>query len=300
MKQKKPSVGSVKSKEDLLTLQRSFAKAIRRPLNSNDKMRFYDQSSEMIAPTQNLRPHDRLELYAQQYWWRIEQSFDEDFTTVQLIMSVKQYEALRDAYLMKFPSRSFTLRNLGDRFPEFIKKNPVLAKPSMQLVLDCALFDWARVEAFDAAQMKPLRLTDIKKPFFIKEKIKLQPHVQILTLHYPVDTLLKEGKQRLFEEASNTTLQYSKKKKGPAAKKLKTEKVYLAVHRHEERVLMKRLTSNQSRLLKEIAAGTSLQTLANTYVVSHKVSGEELRNAFQEWASLEWIYLESNNKGSRR
>jgi hypothetical protein len=110
----------IKSKKDLVNLQQNFADIIRKPLNSDDTIKPDARARQMISKHKKLKPIQRLEIYAQQYWWRIEQSFDEDFPSIQRVLSEEKYLRLRNQYLLDNPSRSFTLRNLGSKFEKYI------------------------------------------------------------------------------------------------------------------------------------------------------------------------------------
>lgn len=294
MKRKKQKLASVNSKRELVTLQRNFADIIRRPLTSSDDMLADPRSAEMIAPSKKLLPHQRLELYAQQYWWRIEDAFDEDFTTLQSAVPQDHYLKLRDAYLRSCPSESFTLRNLGKRLPTFIKKRSALSSPYTELLYDCARFDWARVEAFDGAELKPLSQQDLSKKDFVRMKLRLQPHVQLLSLAYPVDKNAAQGMTRSMEEASNTSLTRRLRKNRKGRLTFKKDPSFMAVHRHQERIFIKRLSKGEWSVLNRFRKGSSLATLMRSLVGSKDFSNQSLQNAFQEWTTLGWIYVEKN------
>lgn len=288
MKPKKQSVSSVNSKRELKALQRTFAEIIRRPLTPDDRMRPHVRSGEMIEPSRKLAPHERLELYAQQYWWRIEQSFDDDFPCVQRVLSQKKYLALRDSYLDKCKSESYTLRNLGKRFPDFIKKHPRLTAPDTALVYDCARFDWACIETFDSGSEPPLGKRDLASPRFVRERLRLQPHIRLLKLEFPIDQLLKQGRLRSSEAASNTRLK-NRKAPGVTRRKVKKTPVYLALHRHEERTRMKRLSPDAFGIYEEFSRGASLASLMKRPSM-RRITERELHEIFQELTSLGWIY----------
>lgn len=295
MKQKKQSFASVKSKRELLNLQRNFADIIRRPLNSKDAMLPDGRSDQMVSPSPTLRPHERLELYAQQYWWRIEDSFDEDFTSVRAFMTREGYLRLRDAYLKACPSESYTLRNLGKKFPAFLKKYKAFTKPHTNLLFDCACFDWARIEAFDARELRPLAQQDLADPNFVRTILKTQPHIRLLALSYPVDKAVRQGAIRNAEEASNTGLKKRSQVKTKRRSFLLPEKVFLAVHRHNGRIFIKRLSQDEFSLLQKLEKGSTLSALMRAIVASKSLSADALQHAFHEWTTLGWLYVDKKS-----
>src|SRR5947207_3445643 len=106
---------------NLLTLQRTMARAVMHPLTHSEHMSKHASNGEPMAeyaarfikPNDRLTSFERLEIYNRQYWWRLMSSLAEDFPGLQAILGNRRFEALCEAYLVARPSRSFTLRNLG-------------------------------------------------------------------------------------------------------------------------------------------------------------------------------------------
>lgn len=255
-------------------------------------MRPHYRSKLLVSPSRHLSPHQRLELYAQQYWWRLQGAFDEDFPTVQKVISQKTYLKLRDDYLARYPSISFTLRNLGGRFPAYLSNRRRQIK-QRELLKDCALFDWAVIEAFDGAAYVALSKVDITRSKFAKKKLFLQPHVQLLSLRYPVDTLLSGRTGRSIEELSNTLHHKKRTAKTYKGRSIVKERVYLAVHRKDERVLVKRLSRATFEVLSQFREGRSLSDLlsrsAAGWQPSARLKPESIGQAFSEASSLGWL-----------
>lgn len=291
MKQKKRNVGSVRSRAELLNLQRSFAGAIRRPLRKDDTMLSWKDAAAMIAPSRHLSPHSRLELYAQQYWWRLEDSFDEDFVTLARVLAPAQYHSLRENYLATCHSRFFSLRNLGEQLPAFIRRQKSPNLPAAALAHDCACFDWARIVSFDAASFSPLRLTDVTAPDFSETKIFLQPHVQLLPLGFPVDRIVKQCVGRDRADSSNAVVAKGRIRRVAAPISLQKSPTFLVLHRFQEQVFMKRVSVTAFQILRLFRDGCSLSELMRKRSVSSGARKRELPALLQEWVSLGWLYL---------
>lgn len=257
-------------------------------------MRRHPQSKGIVSPSKKLSPHERLELYAQQYWWRIQAAFDEDFATVQKVLAPKRYAALRDAYLGRFPSVSFTLRNLGSRFPAFVRGNTKLPPRIRSLVADCAAFDWARVEAFDGAGRPPITDRDITAPSFEDRPLQLQPHVQLLALEHPVDTLVRSGGAKTQEEASNTLRPQRLRQAAGRTAKIPPERVFLAVHRHREDIFMKRLSRVEYGILSRFRAGSSLRKVLRNN--PKRVRSADVLALFTSISALGWLSVAEPSK----
>src|SRR5438874_10262639 len=188
---------------NLLTMQRTMAKAVMHPLTHSEHMSKHASNGEPMAeyaakfikPNDRLTSFERLEIYNRQYWWRLMSSLAEDFPGLQAILGNRRFEALCKAYLVARPSHSFTLRNLGRDLEPWLIRNPQWAGSKQPIALDMIRLEWADIEAFDGAAEEPLRPADVAKSANENLRLRLQPYVQLLKLHYPVDALVLEIKK---------------------------------------------------------------------------------------------------------
>jgi len=117
---------------NLETLQREMAAAIMMPLTADEEMRaagpdgrkMSDVAASFIAPNSRLTAFERLEIYNRQYWFRVFGALQEDFPGLRSVIGSNAFDALSVAYLSAHPSRSFSLRNLGSKLPEWLAANP--------------------------------------------------------------------------------------------------------------------------------------------------------------------------------
>jgi hypothetical protein len=289
------------TKGEFRKLQKLMATAVMRPLARDDSMqrKWIDGRStkkiveSFIKPNNRLTSFERLEIYNRQYWFRVRNCFYEDYPGLRAILGDKKFERLADAYLAKFPSQSYTLRNLGSRLVKFLETNPKLTSPHSQLALDMARLEWAHTEAFDNEAKPLLKTKDLAGLDAAKIRLKLQPHLTLLKLENEVDNFLIELKKQsgLRSEASNAMEQNHRTKKTKVARGLKRKTNFLAVHRHEDLIYYKRLEPGQFRLLSALQSGATLEG-ACAELVGLKISGnlgETIQKWFSEWASLGWF-----------
>jgi hypothetical protein len=282
-------------------LQRFMATAVMRPLARGDKMqvKWIDgQQTEVIVkkiikPNDRLTSFERLEIYNRQYWFRIRQSFYEDYPGLRAILGDKKFERLADAYLAHYPSQSFTLRNLGSRLVKFIEAEPRWISPHKQLALDMARLEWAHTEAFDNEAKTPLKTDDLIGLDAAKIRLQLQPHLTLLKLDNEVDDFLIELKKNsgLRSEASNAMEQNRRHKKTRLARGLKRRTNFLAVHRFQDLVYYKRLEPGQFCLLSALQNGATLEK-ACAELAALRISGdlgETVQKWFSSWALLGWF-----------
>src|SRR5579864_4971501 len=123
----------------------------RQPLLPSEKMRprlpdgrsVRAIANVLIKPNDRLNSFERLEIYNQQYWFRILASFSEDFPGLRSLIGERKFEKLAVAYLDECPSQSFTLRNLGARLEAWLGKHREYVAGVERVALDMVRLEWA-------------------------------------------------------------------------------------------------------------------------------------------------------------
>jgi Putative DNA-binding domain len=287
---------------ELLELQRRVAAAILHPLTKSETMprrRRNGVSNEreaeaLIRPNDRLSSFERLEIYNRQYWFRLYSSFEEDFPGLKAIVGTAKFETLMRDYLTDCPSGSFTLRNHGSRLVEWLEAHPEHVEPRRELAMDMATLEWAHIEAFDSAEEELLDADDLAA-INDDSRLRLQPYLRVLELHYPVDDLLIElrNESGSSDASSNNASVARKKTHVRRVAMLEPEEIFLAVHRHKNSVYYKRLHREDFRLLKALLTGNSIgHAIELAFEGGSLPDGERsafLHEAFASWAALGWF-----------
>ena len=304
-----PSTGSasVRSQTDgvkkLRAIQRAFATGITRPLTPSYHMqpKWKDGTStrkavaKFIKPNDRLTSYDRLEIYNKQYWFRLLDCLYDDFPGLRAVIGDQRFHQMSITYLTKYPSNSYTLRDLGDRLEKFLAKEPHWMKPHPKLARDLVRLEWAHIVAFDGDALPPLEidaLLDGGDP--AKLRLGLQPNISFLAFDYPVDKFIVDVRRRDEPqgEASNAVSERIKRK---AAKKVKIpqpEKIYLAIHRSDHSVWYKRLEQEAYLICSALQKGMPLQAACEKAFRRKKndpTFGTTLQGWFAQWASFGWF-----------
>jgi hypothetical protein len=297
----------------LLSLQRRMARAVMTPLTPSERMRSVAPdgrsmravASEIIKPNDRLTSFERLEIYNRQYWFRILSGFAEDFPGLRSVLGGSKFDRMAKAYLTDCPSQSFTLRNLGACLEAWLSKNSHWAGTRQQLALDMVRLEWADIQAFDGAAQPPLKPEDLTGANPAKLRLRLQPYIQLLDLRYPVDDLLLEV--RKVEEdtdfASNAFSEKHHRKRVSAVARLKTEPIFLAVHRMDDSVYFRRLQAEEFAILRGLRGGKPLNSAVESALKKSSIPPEErpadVQHWFQTWSALGW-FCRINGDGSER
>jgi hypothetical protein len=286
---------------NLETLQREMAAAVMQPLTLNETMRPVAVdgratcaiAESFIAPNSRLNAFERLEIYNRQYWFRVLSALAEDFPALRSVVGGSRFDAASVAYLTVHPSRSFTLRNLGSKLPDWLAANPAFAGHRHRLAIDVARIEWAFVESFDNAEWTPLSADQIAT-LDGDSRLALQPHLQLMALDYPADDLvltLHEGQKR---EASEAGYKHDEIEAAPVKlPRLRRKPVWLASHRVDLRVYYRRLEREEFQTLAAIRRGLQLGEAieAGFFGSSLPVTRrpQKLREWFANWAELGWL-----------
>ena len=287
---------------DLLEIQRRVATAIMHPLTQQETMprRRKDGASNkseadaIIKPNDRLSSFERLEIYNRQYWFRLYSSFEEDFPGLMAVIGRKKFDALTRAYLTDFPSRSFSLRNLGSKLEDWLQEHRDYIEPRAELALDMVRIEWAHIETFDSAA-EPLIDADDLAEIHDGSQLHLQPYLRVLKLHYPVDDLIIDirSESGSSDASSNNATIARKRKRARHVAALEPEEIYLAVHRHENSVYYKRLSREDYRLLSalmsEMPIGQAIEMAFEGSAIPEDQRAPFLQAAFQTWSSLGWF-----------
>ena len=284
----------------LLEVQRRMANAIFQPLTRSDRMAG-GADAEFIKPNNRLTSLERLEIYGRSYWFRILDSLYDDFPGLRAVLGERAFRRLSRAYLADCPSRSFTLRNLGSRLEDWLRRNPQYAGNRHTLALEMVRLEWADIEAFDSAADKvlgPEDLLELDADF----RASLQPYVRLLALQYPVDDLRIQVSRASEDRgaASNTALKQKHRTMTERVARSNPDPIFLAVHRLDYTVYYRRLATEEYLLLLAVQDGLCIGEAIDLAFKNSSASMEEqqsmLATWFSAWAQLGWLCPSQSTK----
>lgn len=287
----------------LLAIQREMARAVMTPLTPAERMRSVAPdgrslravANRIIKPNDRLTSFERMEIYNRQYWFRVLSGFAEDFPGLRAVLGTSAFDRLAQAYLKDCPSQSFTMRNIGLQLEAWLRKHPKFAGPKQQLALDMVRIEWADINAFDGLRETPLKPADLAGANPAKLRLRLQPHLALLDLKYPVDDLLLEVRKHSDEAsvASNAFSERHKTKRVKAVARMKPSPIFLAVHRLDEEVFFRRLQPEEFAILSHLRVGKSLNAAIESALRKSATPPDArpllIQKWFQTWSTLGWF-----------
>jgi len=146
----------------------------------------------LVRPGARLSPVERLDIYADMYFYRLRDCLQEDFAATQAAIGAEWFHNLITDYLIAHPPSHFSLRQAGRHLPRFIATHPVAAQ--RPFLAQLAALEWAVLEAFDAPDALPLEITalqDIPPEDWPELRFELTPSLQQLHVDWRVDDVLR-------------------------------------------------------------------------------------------------------------
>ncbi len=269
--------------------------ALLKPLAADESMSAANRevAERFIKPNDRLTAFERLQIYNQQYWWRLLGAFSEDFSGLRAVIGERKFDRLASAYLGECGSTSWTLRNLGSRLVAFLEANPALTHPRTALAIDVARVECARVIAFDEPAKKVIAAEKLARTAPDKLRLALQPYIVLLELSHPVDELMKRLKRPEHSALSNAVSSSEKRRPRAVTVRRSDAPVFLAVHRLNNAVYFKRHDREAHALLLALRGGATLGAGCETAFAGSAEPPEKcavkIREWFSRWAEFGWF-----------
>lgn len=133
---------------------------------------------------------DRLDIYANMYFFRIRDVLRDDYPKVLALVGDDEFHNLATDYLAAHAPDHFSLRNAGKRLPDFIAGHRLSEQCSH--LADLARLERERLEVFDAADAETLTMDELRaRPpeTFASLALELIPAHGTFETQFPVDEI---------------------------------------------------------------------------------------------------------------
>ncbi len=208
----------------------------------------------VIRRSRSLSSADRLEIYVNGYYARLMECLDEEFAVTRYSLGDELFGAVAFGYLQSYPSRSYTLGQLGASFPRYLAESrlhagaaPENAGPNWpDFVIELATLERSLYEVYDGPGMEhggrlnPAELGNTPPAAWSQLRLTLAPCLRLHRFDHPVHEYWADRKDG-GEPAPC----------GPRSTKL-------AINRRDYVVEQCELADAEFELLSEIARGASL------------------------------------------
>jgi hypothetical protein len=167
-----------------------------------------DDAEAVVTRSRALTALERLAIYSYAYYARLLECLREEFPVLKHALGEEIFDAFAVEYLERYPSRSYTLFQLGVNFPRFLAETrPDRPSPSPQggkaereaavnwpdFLIDLATLELAFNEVFDGPGVEGERLLDADQlramppERLLEARLVGVPCLRLLALRYPVN-----------------------------------------------------------------------------------------------------------------
>lgn len=278
----------------LKATQEWFGKIISSPLVADSKIseltpsggNIKEEAEARISPSPTLKPYERIQLYNQQYWWRLISNMQDTFPFIVRLFGYTDFnDTIATPYLIAYPPSHWSLDVLGSNLPKWISDS--YHANDKQLVHDAALLDIFYLSLF----FKPLLKVLSEDQF--DSTIYLQPHVTFLEFPYEIvafrDAMLEQEPDHWIDNP------FPELKRVPQSLIL-----YRSLKGH---TTYKCLSSAEMTLLKLFQKGTTLDAVCEWIETQSSEFRSEVEQSlqkwFQDWTIRGILTHEIDQKGSR-
>lgn len=177
--------------KNLKNVQHWFASIISRPIDAENRMhtispKGYPMETEAqmyVAPSSTLTSAQRIEIYNQQYWWRLLATLHESFPFLLRLFGYHDFnQEIGFPYLSRYTPNHWSLNYLGERLPYWARRYYKAA--DKELIVWAIDIDYAFTRSFVAPFHKPITVQDLEQ--IMEKPLYLQPHISLYTAPYPI------------------------------------------------------------------------------------------------------------------
>lgn len=234
---------------------------------------FQDNLEKIINPSSRLSASARLAIYQSGYLARLRHCMAEQFTALSYALGTDLFRAFADQYLQVYPSQSYTLADLGNRFIDFLQETrpdkdvaPEEREDWPDFMIELVHFELAVNSIFD-------RETAAEKIATIQtaeEALVLNPCLTLFAFQFPT---LKY--YQAFKNEEHPTLPFS----APS---------FAALNRHQFKMGAFHLKKAQYYFLQCLQTGKSIPLAQQMVAETFQIPAKNALLLWQQWKEV-WL-----------
>jgi putative DNA-binding protein len=150
----------------------------------------HSHAASMVRVRGALSATERLEIYADMYFYRLRDCLKEDFPALVTVIGETAFHNLITDYLLAHPPSHFSLRYVGQHLADFVTRHDLIRQ--WPYLGDVARLEWAIVDIFDASDAAPLTasgLATVPEAEWPNLRFALVPAARLLDVDWPVDEI---------------------------------------------------------------------------------------------------------------
>jgi hypothetical protein len=154
---------------------------------------------QVVSPSRALSSIERLDVYANAYYARLLECLRVEFPVLVRTVGLDAFDQFALAYLQRYPSRSYTLGQLGKDFARFLaetrpqREGDTAGADWADFLVDLARLEWAFNEVFDGpgieneSTLTPDQLLALGPERWSRARLRCAPCLRVIAFRYPVN-----------------------------------------------------------------------------------------------------------------
>lgn len=274
--------------------QEWFASIITMPIDQDSRMNpispsgsfMEEEAFDYIVPSPSLKPDQRIQIYNQQYWWRLFSILQDGFPLLARLFGYHDFnQIIAQPYLVKYPPTSWSLTILGNDLPRWVKEEYLA--DDKELVWDAARLDDAFNAAFFTTHHASISQASETAEKLSTKKLRLQPHIHLFNFRYD---LLNFRNEMLKEEVEHWV-------DHDFPKLIQDKTYYFIVYRTAHNNFnWESLSKAAYELLLLFQNGSTIEQACEWLEQQEESLFEEAASKlhlwFQEWTFRQWLYID--------
>jgi len=239
---------------------------------------------QVVTRSEKLSAAERLGVYANAYYARLVECLGETFPTLKRTFGENPFGGFAFDYLQRYPSTSYTLEKLADRFPKFLSEtrpdlnddgNPPAEPNWPDFLIELAAYELLIAEVFDGpgVERSGTLTTDDLRGVAPKDwpnaRLVTAPCLRLVRHRFPVNAWYSDVR-RLGDDADMPELP------GPAEE-------FVAVTRRDFVVRRIRLSETQFLLLDALQRGDTVGNAIAAAGAATDMPDEQLAGELMQW-----------------
>lgn len=215
--------------------------------------------ANLVVESKEMTAKDRLLVYYKDYYLRLLHALQDDFVCLYKQVGDERFNIIVSDYLDAYPSKSYTIREIGSDFPTFLKEKGM--EPEL---VELAEFEWTLIQSLFSADPEVLTMESLAKiPPDHWGSMILHPHPSFRMRLDSYNTL------ELWQALDNEKQIKSKLLDEPACN---------LIWRYKNEIYFRSLTAEQAILMRAITDGEIFSDLC-----------EKMLEYSDEDAVVQWV-----------
>jgi putative DNA-binding protein len=224
-------------------------------------------TDDMVCASQRLTASQHLSIYRQSYIARLRSCMQSQFKALAFALGEELFQAFADQYLDSNPSESYTLNNLGKKFPEFLSQTrPDVESDEKEswpdFMIELAAFEFTLSVIFDMQNNDGANLPDDDTPDHL---LKASPVLHLFEHQFPICRYYLD-----FNANQSPELPFPKK-------------TFCVVSRQNYRLGLFNIGFDQYRFLSYIIDGASIGEAKEKLVSDFNIESSQLEKVWPIW-----------------